>query len=194
MALENVRIVQASASEEASFAVSAHGALFSWGVGRGCVLGHDEKGLNEPYPTVVALDECIVHAEGSAPWKCLAVTSDGRTYSWGVGARGQLGHGHECPVVRPTLIEELSSVSVVAVSGSKNYASYAVAANGTAYGWGNREAVVGDDPHRATNCQRDYLRPSVILQRSDLRVISLVACEKSWYAITDTGECWSRLY
>ncbi|CAK8689417.1 unnamed protein product [Clavelina lepadiformis] len=47
---------------------------------------------------------------------CLALTTDGKVFSWGIGSRGQLGHGHTNTVEAPQLVETLDGVTIQHIS------------------------------------------------------------------------------
>jgi len=65
----------------------------------------------------------------------MVLSDDGHIYSWGWGKLGQLGLGHENTLLRPTLIESLSShvMTQIACGGVH---SGAITAHGHVYTWG----------------------------------------------------------
>jgi alpha-tubulin suppressor-like RCC1 family protein len=89
----------------------------------------------------------------------LAISSNGRTYSWGSGDNGfsfsvffrfflfpqkslnrsgRLGHGDMNPRASPTLIESLRSTQVVDIAAGKNF-SVCVTSNGRVFSWGSNQ-------------------------------------------------------
>lgn len=69
----------------------------------------------------------------------LAVTKEGKVYSWGEGTFHQLGHGEKKDVKCPKLVEKLLGVHIVQVSctrGEKHAHSMAVDADGGVWSWG----------------------------------------------------------
>ena len=75
----------------------------------------------------------------------LALSVDGRLFSWGHGKAGRLGHGSEDSFPEPTLITLLSDlgICIVAVSTAENH-TLAVDSNGDVYSWGsNRFGQLG---------------------------------------------------
>ncbi|CAE6917531.1 HERC3, partial [Symbiodinium sp. CCMP2456] len=100
--LQDVCIVQIACGDAHTVALSREGALYSWG-GGGCgQLGHsetskmpkDEDGC--PYqltPRVVEhLRPHVVSTIACGKAHTIAVSDQGRIFTWGAGACGQLGH------------------------------------------------------------------------------------------------------
>ncbi|CAM9287761.1 unnamed protein product [Discosporangium mesarthrocarpum] len=66
----------------------------------------------------------------------VAITLDGRVFSWGHGRSGRLGHGDEDVRILPTLVEGMSQKRVVGVAAAENHT--AVLTNeGFLYTWGS---------------------------------------------------------
>lgn len=73
----------------------------------------------------------------------LARTEDGRVYSWGCNAHGQLGLGDHKDRATPSLVSYLSGERVVTVAAGHLH-SFAVTEAGELYGWGyNRDYQLG---------------------------------------------------
>ncbi|XP_053697522.1 probable E3 ubiquitin-protein ligase HERC3 [Sabethes cyaneus] len=67
---------------------------------------------------------------------CLVLTSNGEVYSWGSGARGQLGNGIITPRQKlPQLVEALAGVKIVHIAAGA-WHSAAVSSFGDLYTWG----------------------------------------------------------
>jgi alpha-tubulin suppressor-like RCC1 family protein len=107
------------------------GRLFSWGVGKFEQLGNGFKSDCLVPRAVVGLEGVIVHGVACGLHHVVIRTSSGTCYTWGLGADGQLGHGHNNNLRFPKLIDCLctdelfvSDVSaggfhtVIAVKGS----------------------------------------------------------------------------
>ncbi len=69
---------------------------------------------------------------------CLALTIDGKVFSWGEGDDGKLGHGGRANCDRPRLIEALRARRVRDVACGSGH-SAAVTAAGELYTWGSGE-------------------------------------------------------
>ncbi|CAK8689418.1 unnamed protein product [Clavelina lepadiformis] len=70
---------------------------------------------------------------------CLALTTDGKVFSWGIGSRGQLGHGHTNTVEAPQLVETLDGVTIQHISCG-GWHSVALAETNDLYTWGWNES------------------------------------------------------
>ena len=91
-----------------SLALTADGALWSWGWGEDGTLGHGDE-QSQPLPKKVeALAERRVVAVSAGGAHSLAITADGAVLSWGEGASGQLGHGDQQDQLLPKKIEGLA--------------------------------------------------------------------------------------
>ena len=85
-----------SAGRSNSLALTADGAVFTWGESeRGC-LGHGEDLSNQVLPKKVeAFAGQRVVATSAGDDQSLAITADGAVFAWGEGERGCLGHGED---------------------------------------------------------------------------------------------------
>merc|ERR1712086_775723 len=118
-----------------SLALTADGAVWSWGWGASGELGHgDEQNQLLPKKTealagrrVVAVSAGLAHS--------LALTGDGALWSWGRGGFGRLGHGDEQNQLLPKKVEAFAGQRVVAVSGGTAHSL----ADGPIFTWGQGE-------------------------------------------------------
>ena len=96
-----------------------------------------------PAPCGEGVDAVRVSA---ARYHALAVSRDGRVYTWGGGLYGQLGHGDRYPRFEPTLVAALIRVNITdAVAGTRH--TVAVCDLGEVYAWGSNEfGELGVDP------------------------------------------------
>ena len=125
--------------EHHSFALTADGAVWSWGDGEDGKLGHgdEEHQLLQLLPKKVeAFAGRRVVAVSAGAGHSLALTADGAVWSWGDGDYGKLGHGDQQRQLLPKKIEALAGQRVVAVSTGDGY-SLAVASDGGVWSWGN---------------------------------------------------------
>lgn len=84
---------------------------------------------------VVSVVACKYHS--------VALTQEGRLFSWGIGRGGRLGHGNEEIQPFPCLIRSLSNVVITAISAAENHC-LAVSNTGEMYSWGsNRHGQLG---------------------------------------------------
>ena len=93
-ALAGRRVVALSAALVHSLAITADGAVWSWGRGTFGQLGHgDEK--DQPPKKIEALAGQRVVAVSAGHDHSLARTADGAVFTWGKGESGCLGHGED---------------------------------------------------------------------------------------------------
>ena len=127
-----------SAGAAHSLALTASGAVWSWGDGFFGKLGHgDDHAQWQPKKVeafagqrIVAVSAALVHS--------LAITADGALWSWGWGASGKLGHGDEHDQLLPKKVEAFAGQRVVAVSAGDVH-SIVITADGAVFAWGPGE-------------------------------------------------------
>lgn len=88
------RVSSVAASWRHSLAVTASGALYSWGCGNYGQLGHGDE-RNQRLPKRVEVLQERVRSVAAGTVHSLAISESGALYSWGLGGSGQLGHGNE---------------------------------------------------------------------------------------------------
>ena len=89
------RVVAVSAGRFHSLAITADGAVWSWGCGSWGRLGHGDE-QNQLLPKKVeALAGRRVVAVSTGSSLSIALTTDGAVWSWGYGVLGCLGHGED---------------------------------------------------------------------------------------------------
>ena len=94
-ALAGRRVVAVSAALVHSLALTADGAVWSWGGGSNGKLGHgDEQNQLLPKKVEAFADQRVVAASAGAR-RSLALTADGAFFTWGKGDDGCLGHGED---------------------------------------------------------------------------------------------------
>jgi len=134
-ALAGQCIVAVSAGDLHSLAITADGAVWSWGLGSSGRLGHGDQ-QNQLLPKKIeAVAGQRVIAVSAGDLHSLAITADGAVWSWGYGGHGQLGHGDEQTQPLPKKIEAFAGQRVVFVSAG-TYHSLAITASGPVFSWG----------------------------------------------------------
>ena len=89
------RVIAVSAGGEHSLALTAKGALWSWGEGSYGLLGHgDQQGQLLPKKVEAFAGRRAV-AVSAGEGHSLAFTADGAVFAWGKGETGCLGHGED---------------------------------------------------------------------------------------------------
>jgi RCC1 and BTB domain-containing protein len=96
--------------------VTEDGKLYTFGGGEHGQLGHNDR-VNKLKPTIVQALEGVFISQITCGWShSVALTSDGRVYTWGNSDHGKLGHGSGRKVSVPQLVEKLKDYRVVRVA------------------------------------------------------------------------------
>ncbi|CAH0405793.1 unnamed protein product [Chilo suppressalis] len=171
------------------FIVSHDGKLYACGEGTNgrLGLGHSNNVSTPRVNTYLAhalVRRVAVHSGGK---HALALTADGKVYSWGEGEDGKLGHGNRITLEVPRLIECLSGERVVGIACGSAH-SACVTARGHLYTWGLGE--YGRLGHGDDNTQ---LLPKMVEALANFRVVQ-VACgsrDAQTLALTACGKVFS---
>ncbi|XP_028033518.1 probable E3 ubiquitin-protein ligase HERC2 [Bombyx mandarina] len=187
--LSALRPVHIAGGSKTLFIVSHDGKLYACGEGTNgrLGLGHSNNVSTpraNPYLSHVLVRKVAVHSGGK---HALALTADGKVYSWGEGEDGKLGHGNRLTLEVPRLIDALSGERVVSVACGSAH-SACVTARGHLYTWGLGE--YGRLGHRDNITQ---LVPKMVEALANFRVIQ-VACgsrDAQTLALTACGKVFS---
>jgi len=126
-------------------ALKEDGKLFSWGedkqgclgLGTDCITSHSPKQINlgtEGVDPVLDIQYGKHHV--------LALTQNGKVYSWGDNQSGQLGLGDTQTRYEPQPIEDLKPYTVMQILAVDGM-SYALTSHGQVYAWGeNKEGAL----------------------------------------------------
>ena len=185
------RVVAVSAGGEHSLALSADGAVWSWGWGGFGRLGHGDDEQRQPLPKKVeALIGQRVVAVSAGGLHSFAITADGAVWSWGCGLHGQLGHGDQQNQLLPKKIEAFADQRVVAVSAGA-YHSLALTADGAVWSWGwgdDGDTRFGKLGH---GDQQNQLLPKKVEALAGQRVVAVSAGGDHSLALAANGAVWS---
>ncbi|EOX93230.1 Regulator of chromosome condensation family protein isoform 1 [Theobroma cacao] len=119
-----------------TMALTEEGQLWNWGANSNYELGTGDKvGGWKPKP-LPTLESTRIIQIASGGYHSLALTCEGKVFSWGHGGHGQLGHSSIQNQKIPVMIEALADKHVVdiACGGSS---SAAITEEGKLYMWGN---------------------------------------------------------
>ena len=113
----------------------------------------------------------------------LIVTENGFVYSFGLGTRGQLGHGDLTSRGDPCMIEALAGINVTAVSCG-NWHSMALTVHGDIYSWGmNSDRQLG----HSTNTSISPLPALVDIAGDDVSFTSIDCGARHSAGLSDTN-------
>ena len=132
------RVVAVSAGGSHNLALTADGAVWSWGWGGDGKLGHGNMQSQLLPKKIEALAGQRVVAVLAGYFHSLALTADGAVWSWGDGYFGKLGHGDEQRQLLPKKVEAVADQRVVAVSAGGHH-NLARTADGAVFTWGAGE-------------------------------------------------------
>jgi len=163
------RVVTVTAARYHNLALTADGALWSWGAGYLGKLGHGDQQIQLLPKKIEALSGRRVIAVSAGGGHSLAITANGSVWSWGGGAIGQLGHGDEQNQLLPKKIEAFGGQRVLAVSAGHCH-SMAITADGAVWSWGH--GAYGRLGH---GDELDQLLPKKIEAFAGQRVLALSA-------------------
>ena len=179
------RVVAVSAGREHSLALTADGAIWSWGCGGHGRLGHGDEQRRLPPKQVEAFAGQRVVALSAGRCHSIALTADGSVWGWGDGGQGQLGHGDREHQWQPKKIEAFADQRVVATSAGGSH-SLALTADGAVWSWGG--GGLGELGHG--DRQRQLL-PKKVETLAGQRVVAVSAGAMHSLAITADGAVWS---
>jgi alpha-tubulin suppressor-like RCC1 family protein len=137
-------IVAVAATMESSFALSASGAVYSWGSNSWGELGNAGSQPNRAVPLAVAVTDV---ADIKAGWfHVLALRRDGTVMAWGWNANGQIGDGSFTKREAPVSVTGLQGVVSIGASGFQSLASKSDGDEfGQIWAWGAGNSALGDD-------------------------------------------------
>ena len=116
--------------------VNREGNCYTWGKCHYGQLGHGEMDQNERVPRLVkGLMEVKLASVAAGDSHVIAITSEGKVFSWGIGFYGCLGHGDESSLAVPKLVEGLSDHVITSAAGGASH-SLALADTGRVFVWG----------------------------------------------------------
>ncbi len=180
--LNNIKQVQAGVN--CSFALATDGSVYSWGRNPYGQLGNGGTAANTLPAKVRNIDNSgdlvdIVSISSSRQF-VMALTSDGRVYTWGYNAQGQLGTGDTTNRLLPV---EVANVAGIASIGAGQHHCLAVKTDGVILAWGqNQFGQCGD----GTTDQR--LAPVV----ASIDSVASVCCGAAYsHAIKSDGTLWA---
>ncbi|KAL8206723.1 UNVERIFIED_CONTAM: hypothetical protein K2H54_021531 [Gekko kuhli] len=139
-ALEAQPIVHVSCGKKHSLAICSHGRVFSWGAGTFGQLGTGELKDRLIPKKIEGLSTCKIIDVACGHHHSIALTKDGRVFSWGQNVYGQLGIGKEvASQSQPQHVQALDAIPLaqVAAGGAHNFA---LSLLGIVYGWGRNNA------------------------------------------------------
>jgi len=168
-----------------SLALTADGAVWSWGDGSGGQLGHGDQQHRWQPEKIEALAGQRVVAVSAGGVHSLALAADGSVWSWGEGEFGRLGHGDQQSQLLPQKVEAFAGQRVLSVSAGGAH-SIAITADGAVWSWGG-----GGDGRLGHGDQQRRLLPKKVEALASRRVVAVSAGDLHSLALTADGAVWS---
>ncbi len=187
--LSRLKPVHIAGGSKSLFVVTQEGRVYACGEGTSGRLGLSHcNNVNAPRQisglSQYVVKKVAVHSGGK---HAMALTVDGRVFSWGEGDEGKLGHCSRLSSDKPRLIEALKSKRVRDIACGSSH-SAAITSSGELYTWGCGE--YGRLGHGDNITQ---LRPKQVRALAGQRVVQ-VACgsrDAQTLALTDEGLVYS---
>ncbi|KAI9499339.1 regulator of chromosome condensation 1/beta-lactamase-inhibitor protein II [Zychaea mexicana] len=137
--LDNEHIVKVACGDSVTIALNDEGRLFCWGTFRSSegALGFSKEQDVQKIPAVFEplSKETIVDIAAGAD-HCVALTNDGRVYTWGNGQQYQLGRRISERHKKNALMPETLRLRNIKAIGAGAYHSFALSHNNELYVWG----------------------------------------------------------
>ncbi|CAB3375688.1 Hypothetical predicted protein [Cloeon dipterum] len=171
------------------FIVSNEGKLYACGEGANgrLGLGHNNN-VSVPRQLMAlafyVVKKVAVHSGGK---HAMALTLDGKVFSWGEGDDGKLGHGNRLSYDKPKMIEALRSKRIRDIACGSSH-SAAITSNGELYTWGS-----GEYGRLGHGDFETLLRPKQVKALAG-KIVVQVACgsrDAQTLALTDSGMVYS---
>ena len=122
----------------------------------GLGLGHQKEDFRRPTINPILSGKQLVDICAGFE-HCIALTAEGKCYSWGTNKYGQLGIGSQKSTATPTLIESLADERVVQICCGA-YHSLALTLEGDVFSWGhNTFAQLGDRTYNSRDVPTQVL-------------------------------------
>ena len=193
-ALAGKKVAHISGGQDWFVALTTDGGLYSWGNNADGQLGN---GLSQSSNVPVAVDMTAIGSKtitsvSAGRLHTLALASDGTVYGWGGNSAGALGNGTTTSSPRPTPVTPAGTPmagKVITSISAGTYFSFALASDGTTYGWGlNNSSQLGN------GTAANSLTPVAITTSGALNgksVVKLAATSGGASAVTADGGIYS---
>ncbi|XP_017782464.1 PREDICTED: E3 ubiquitin-protein ligase HERC2 isoform X2 [Nicrophorus vespilloides] len=184
-----LRPIHMAGGSKSLFIVSQEGTLYACGEGTNgrLGLGHNSNvSFPRPIPFLsqYVIKKVAVHSGGK---HALALTLDGKVFSWGEGEDGKLGHGNRLNLDKPKMIERLRSKRIRDIACGSSH-SAAISSSGELFTWG-----LGEYGRLGHGDNITQLKPKLVKTLVGHRIVQ-VACgsrDAQTLALSDEGLVFS---
>lgn len=187
--LSNLKPIHIAGGSKSLFVVSQDGNLYACGEGTNGRLGLGNNNNVSTPQQVPVINQYIVKkvAVHSGGKHAMAITLDGKIFSWGEGEDGKLGHGNRLTLEKPKMIESLKTKRVRDIACGSAH-SAAITSQGELYTWG-----LGEYGRLGHGDNNTLLKPKMIQKLVGQRVVQ-VACgsrDAQTLCLTEDGTVYS---
>ncbi|XP_037686165.1 probable E3 ubiquitin-protein ligase HERC6 isoform X2 [Choloepus didactylus] len=189
-ALETLKVDLVSCGKEHSLAVCHKGRVFAWGAGSEGQLGIGEfKEISFTPRKINTLTGTKIIQVSCGHFHSLALSQDGKVFSWGKNSQGQLGLGKEFPSqASPQRVRSLEGIPLAQVAAGGAH-SFALSLSGTSFGWGNNNA--GQLALSGNNVPEQIYKPRSIGALKNLDVIYISCGYEHTAVLTQVGKVFT---
>ena len=141
-------IIQISSGANHSLALSNDGKIYSFGINNNGQLGLGDNSSRNIPTLILKIPNNIIQISAGGDHS-LALSNDGKIYSFGKNNKGQLGLGNYTDINIPTLISKMSNNIIQISAGAKH--SLCLSSSGKIYSFGKNKSGqlgLGDDDDR----------------------------------------------
>uniref|UniRef100_W8AHF9 HECT-type E3 ubiquitin transferase n=1 Tax=Ceratitis capitata TaxID=7213 RepID=W8AHF9_CERCA len=187
--ISRLRPIHIAGGSKSLFIVSQDGKVYACGEGTNGRLGLGIS-VNISVPRQIpvlhqyVVKKVAVHSGGK---HAMALTLDGKVFSWGEGEDGKLGHGNRLTMDKPKLIESLRAKKIRDIACGSSH-SAAITSAGELYTWG-----LGEYGRLGHGDNVTQLKPKLVAALGGKRVVQ-VACgsrDAQTLALTEDGVVYS---
>jgi alpha-tubulin suppressor-like RCC1 family protein/tRNA A-37 threonylcarbamoyl transferase component Bud32 len=143
-----------------------------------------ETHQSEPKEVGELLNNKIIAIDANAD-QSFAVTNEGLVYSWGDGAKGQLGQGNRLPSFKPKLVEALVTKRIIAIAAGFDH-TLALSEDGDVYSWGSNSYGQLGLGHEKSTSSPKYI--STFKEKQIVRISAGGSCSA---ALTKEGDVYT---
>ena len=186
-ALRAKRIRDIACGSSHSAAITSNGELYTWGNGEYGRLGHGDAvtQLRPKQVRALAGQHVIQVALGSRDAQTLALTEDGRVYSWGDGDFGKLGRGGSEGCSIPHIVDRLSREGVCEVACGAQF-SVALTKSGQVWTWGK-----GDYYRLGHGTDGHVRKPQLVESLKSKKIVHIAVGALHCLAVTESGQVYA---
>lgn len=181
MANQHVIKVACGSSDAHTLCLTKQGKVFSWGDGDYGKLGRGGSDGSKVPKIIETLENVEIADVACGAHFSIALTKDGKVYSWGKGESWRLGHGTEEHVRFPEIIQTLQDKVVVSISLGAAHV-LALTNEGEIYGWGKNENKQICDSNKMF-----IQTPRLVESLKDNRIVGIACGPSQSFAWTDVN-------